>query len=147
MLHEQRLRRRPDWPTALQLFCTANSRRRFAWGEWDCCLFVADAIEAMTGVDIAAPFRGKYRTYREALKLIRMLCGDWPLECVAAKIAAEHGMAEIPVAQAQRGDMVLVNNGRRPVMGIVALNGRELIVVSDRLTRAPMSAARRAWRV
>ena len=139
--------RRPDWQQALGAFLAAKAGRRFEWGCWDCCLFVADAIEAMTGVDIAASFRGEYRTYRDALKLMRRRCGDWPLEITVEKVAEEYGMAEIAVARAQRGDMVLASNGRRLVMGIVALNGRELIVLSHRLMRAPMSAARRAWRV
>ncbi|MGA2501114.1 MAG: hypothetical protein ABSH20_25535 [Tepidisphaeraceae bacterium] len=147
MLHEQRLNRCGDWQQALYLFCEANAGRRFEWGSWDCCLFVADAIDAMAGVDIAAEFRGRYGTYREALKLTQRLCGNWPLEVVVEKVAAEHGMREVPVALAQRGDMLLVDNGRRPVLGIVALNGTEIFVIGERLRRVPIALARRAWRV
>jgi hypothetical protein len=32
----------------------------FSYGRWDCCLFVCDAIRVMTGIDLAADYRGAY---------------------------------------------------------------------------------------
>lgn len=127
-------------------------------------------MEAVTEVDIAAAFRGKYRTYRQAIVVMREFAleafagpvdaGTPPearrrvladpgalVGAVAAEIARQHAMAEVPVMFAQRGDLILAHDGRRSVMSILALNGRELAVLSDCLMRAPISAARRAWRV
>ena len=48
------LLRRPFWGTReLEQFLLARRSVPFKWGANDCALFVADAIEAMTGVDFA----------------------------------------------------------------------------------------------
>lgn len=141
------MRRHADWQEALSCFLLVNSGRSFEWGRWDCCLWVADAIEVMTEVDIAAEFRGEYRNYREALMSMRRHFGDWRIEVAVEKVAAAHSMGAVPVAMARRGDLVLIGNGRRFVTGIVDLNGRQLIALADRLIRIPISLARRAWRV
>ena len=52
----------PDWHVRLDTFIRENLLTPFEWGKFDCCLFVADAVEAMTGTDFAAPFRGRYTT-------------------------------------------------------------------------------------
>ena len=56
------LTRLPGWQGALDRFLTAHRETRFQYGVWDCCLFACDAIEVMTGVDVAAQFRGRYHS-------------------------------------------------------------------------------------
>src|SRR5690242_8272988 len=53
----QQLKRYQDWPERLAAFVATMRDRPFAWGSWDCCLFVAAAIKEMTGVDFGEPFR------------------------------------------------------------------------------------------
>ncbi|MHC2020381.1 DUF6950 family protein [Methylobacterium sp. CM6247] len=43
----------------------------FAWGVADCCLFPSDWILAQTGIDAAAPLRGRYRTPLGAARHIK----------------------------------------------------------------------------
>ena len=43
----------------------------FEWGECDCCLFAADVVRDLTGVDYAAEFRGRYSTKIGAARLIK----------------------------------------------------------------------------
>lgn len=44
----------------------------FAFGVNDCLLMVAGAVERLTGVDHAAPYRGRYRTLRGARRILGM---------------------------------------------------------------------------
>ena len=44
--------------------------KTFKYGEFDCCLFVADIVEKMTGIDHAKAFRGQYKSKSKAMKLI-----------------------------------------------------------------------------
>jgi len=74
--------------------------RPFAWGERDCCLFCADLVLALTGVDYAARLRGAYHTRREAVLLLRAHGG------MEAMVTALLGPAR-PGAFARRGDLVL----------------------------------------
>lgn len=44
-----------------------------AEGEVDCALFQANCYLALTGVDLASPWRGKYGSYREGLRAMRSM--------------------------------------------------------------------------
>lgn len=44
-----------------------------AEGEVDCALFQANCHLALTGVDLAAPWRGNYTSYREGLRAMRRM--------------------------------------------------------------------------
>jgi hypothetical protein len=62
--------RAPDWRARLADLVTARRHDPFAWGSRDCCLWAADAVEAMTGDDFAAPLRG-YSTRFGALRKLK----------------------------------------------------------------------------
>ena len=53
-----------DWEARLGGLLDAAHDRPFALGEWDCALFGGAVVEALTGVDIGAPYRGRYSTVR-----------------------------------------------------------------------------------
>lgn len=54
------LGRLPDWRPRLAEFMGAITRQKFRPGQHDCALFAAGAVQAMTGHDLAAAWRGKY---------------------------------------------------------------------------------------
>jgi hypothetical protein len=130
------LRRYPDWHARLERFLSAQKGRKFQYGAFDCCLFVCGALEAMTGVNPAEGFIGRYSTRRQARALLR-LTGGIPA------IAEEYGLVEIPVRKAKRGD-VLQMGGQ--TLGLMSLNGRDALVLATRgLMGVPGKWAARAW--
>jgi hypothetical protein len=144
------LTRVDHWDTrSFHHFLVARAPLPFAWGENDCALFVADGIEAMTGVDIAADFRGRYHSEAEALDLIREITGGEAVADAAAWCADKFGMREwLHPLCAQRGDMVTLADAGRVISGLVHLNGRHIVAVGEMgLKRLPISAALRAWHV
>lgn len=144
------LTRVPKWPAALDAFLLANAAREFQYGDWDCCLFVADAIQAMTGTDIAAKFRGEYESRKEALQVGEEFCGAASIKAIVESVTAEYGMEPIPMNLARRGDMVAISrqNGRDLSLGIVSLTGRD-ILIAGKVGWGPIHIERgaRAWRV
>jgi hypothetical protein len=135
------LTRRPCWQCVLSKFLIENQNRPFAYGRWDCCLFVCDAIQVMTGTDIAASFRGRYSSQREARQF-------GSVRAIAERVAQEHGMPDIPILRANRGDIALVKRGRSHSLGLIDLNGRQILVVSAHgLYRIPLSHADHCWHV
>lgn len=42
----------------------------FSWGKNDCCLFVADIVLEITGIDYAKEFRGRYNTRLGAMRFL-----------------------------------------------------------------------------
>jgi len=64
--------RLPDWRERLAAFVAARRETPFAWGAADCCLTSADAVCAMTGVDLAAPLRGYRSQFGACRALVRL---------------------------------------------------------------------------
>lgn len=94
------LTRVPDWELRLSELVTQRLGAPFTWGENDCVLFAADCIEAMTGIDPAAQWRGQWASQGEAVRAIARAGG---LQAAVSALA----LAEVPRLFAQRGDLVL----------------------------------------
>jgi hypothetical protein len=113
-------------------FLVESVGKPFEWGTQDCCLYAADAILAYTGVDIAEEFRNKYTTQIGALRTIVEITGGSTVANAAAYCAQKHGLEEheYPL-MAKRGDLVIIQNGDNLIAGVVHLNGRDVISVSE----------------
>lgn len=130
--------RRRDWQERLQALVLARLHEPFAWGEHDCCLFAADAVQAVTGFDPAAPWRGTYVDERGAMRLVRELGG-------LAAIAVLGGGEEVHPLRARAGDIVL-GHVDRDCLG-VCLGATWHAPSAAGLVARPMAEAQRAWRV
>ena len=136
--------RKEDWPVRLHHYIESIHDRKFAYGAFDCGLFAAACIEAMTGEDFASELRG-YTSAREAMEAIKRVCGSASIRKLGEYIAAKHGLKEVPVLMAQRGDLAIVKNLR---FGIVALTGTEIYVPAKQgIMRVPLTHATKAYRV
>lgn len=130
----------PDWASRLEVFLRANAARRFKYGEWDCCLFVAAAIETMTGIDLALPFRGTYRSRKEARAHGRV--------AAISQRVFDTALEPVPVLKAQRGDVVLIQRSRDHSLGVLGLNGRDVVAVAKSgFLHLPLRLALSAWHV
>lgn len=138
------MKRVANWISLLPAHTGHSRKRGFAWGTRDCALAACDAIKALTGIDPAENFRGKYSTPEEAAQLIGSDLGAF-----AARIAAQYGMQEVPPQFARRGDVVFVDNGRpEGGLGIVDLTGARAACASQNGSLlVPMRRWKRAWRV
>jgi hypothetical protein len=102
----------------------------------------------MTGVDVAEPLRGKYKTRTAAFAAIKAMCGHASMETAAAYLADRHGFPEVAVGLAQRGDAVVIRKGIRSSLGIVAMHGTEILTpYKDGILRLPLSHATHAYHI
>ena len=97
------MKRYPDWEKRLHLICRERMRVPFAFGQQDCALFVADAVVAMTGTDLAAEVRGQYDSKESAQTLLAGLTAAGWLEEYAVLVAERNGMQEVGIKLARRG--------------------------------------------
>lgn len=144
-----RLARRNDWPNRLMDAVAAAKAKPFAWGESDCCLFACDCILAMTGVDPAAWFRGRYTTRKGAMRCLKTFSGGG-IAATVERIAADCRAPEILPTQAQRGDVLLVDAPECPperlAMGVCV--GTHIAAMGPHgVTLVPLARGLRAWRV
>lgn len=106
------MNRLPDWRSRLIAYLGQVSARPFAPGTHDCALFFAGAVEAMTGVDYAKPYRGRYTTLRGGLRVLRK---DGFADHIAL---AAHHLPEIAPAFAWPGDGMVVDTDEGPALGV-----------------------------
>jgi hypothetical protein len=143
------IKRLQEWDTThLHQFVLSRRSTPFAWGSHDCCLLAADAIQAITGVDIAADFRGRYSDQASAFAAIKTITGGSTVEDAAVYCATKAEMPELPHPNfAHRGDLVLIEDAGRVIAGVVGLQSKPLSAGEKGLKTFPMSAIKRAWRV
>ncbi len=132
--------RRPDWKLQLIHFMGDAARTPFQPGVHDCALFAAGAVFAMTDVDFAADFRGKYQTLKGGLKLLQK-AGYADHVALAARL-----FEEIAPALAAPGDLAVVPDVQGEALGIVQGPGI-YVLTPDQLGMVSLLAASRAFRV
>lgn len=101
------------WATALNNAIDAERAKDFEWGLSDCSLFVADCVNAMTGVDWAADFRGHYSTAKGSLLALRKY-GKGTLYKTMDHYFARH----TSILMARRGDVVVMESEIGQCLGI-----------------------------
>ena len=144
------MQRLPKWDTQLlPAFIAMRKTKPFMWGANDCCTMAADAIQAITGVDIAGDFRGQYLDEKSAFKLIKKLTGGTTVADAAEYCAVRHGMTEYKYPlQAKRGDLVVLEDAGRLIAGFVYVDGRHIAAVGeDGFRYYLITEAKRAWAV
>lgn len=123
------LRRKSDWQDALSLYLAQTMRQPYQPGVFDCALFAAGALKAMTGTDIAATWGG-YTTLEGGYRRLKRQ-GFKTLSALAA-----HYLTQIPLLQAQPGDIALMTNDagqeafavvQGEALYVVDLNGLSLV--------------------
>jgi hypothetical protein len=136
--------RLPDWKQRLRDAVDEARTKNFKYGTFDCALFAADCMLAMTGVDYAASVRG-YTKKSEARaiiqaaggmrELITQLMGQEPVDRHHARLG-DLVLADIPVAEDEEGRTIGICLG-----ATCAFAGRKGIVFHPRDTVV------RAWRI
>jgi len=126
--------RREDWQERLHEYVESMRDVPFDWAANDCARFTAGAVEAVTGTKF---WDAPYTTAAEAARYME---NHDPREVLDALFD------RVPAAQARRGDVVLVRNDDRDVLGVCtgqwsASPGPDGIVLH------PTLGATLAWRV
>lgn len=107
------LTRLPDWDIRAARWFRTVARRPFAWGSNDCALFCAGAVLAMTGVDLAAEWRGAYGSEAEARDILKHLGCDSVLG-----LPERVGLPMRHVHDVRRGDIVAIQGERGPFLAV-----------------------------
>lgn len=124
------MQRFPDWPVRLNQYLLAVRERSFAYGSYDCCIFVAGAIEAMTGADPMPEYRGQYNSVETGKAALRTLGQGTLLKTLYRKFGKP-----LPGAHGRKGDIAWYNGALGLVLGRVAMfvgvNGFVLVPLSQ----------------
>ena len=134
------MQRMKGWDGRLDAWLRSMRAHGHSWGENDCALFCASAIRVMTGVDIAAPYRGTYTNAREADQVLRseLLCND--ISDLPGKFLPSRALPD-----AGRGDVLLMAGEQ----DYLAIHWGEYAMAPgpDGLSQRPVALAQKAWAV
>lgn len=111
----------------------------FVWGESDCCMFVAEYVKKLTGVDHAVRWRGTYSTEVGALKALKEAGG------MVALLSSALGDAQGPLS-ACRGDVVWGEYEEGPACGIMVGHACAFMA-KDGVCLKPLSSIKGCWHV
>lgn len=105
------MKRTNDWPTKLANYLLEKQKQPFEWGVNDCCLFAADAILAMGGLDVAKDVRGRYKTAIGAHRIMKKLSADSLVELLTQRLGEPNGVIT-------RGSIIVVESNGEQVVGV-----------------------------
>lgn len=136
------LTRVKDWDRRLAAVTSKHITTPGVWGESDCLLKVADAVEAVTGEDLAASIRGAYSTEAGAAKFMRRR------KCENVEQVLEQFFEPTGRLTAQRGDVVSIEQDGEIAAGFVTEYGVAVPTPSGTVFRAQTSPTiRKAFKV
>ncbi len=138
----------PDWEQRLHDFIESRKTTPFEWGVNDCCLFASDALLAMTGVDIADKFRGKYDSEKSCIELIESF-GYSDIGDLIRKELTAWQLTPVEPVFAHRGDLVMSMQAGQPALCIVGLEGKHSLGVGHNglMKIRTYHDAVQAWRI
>jgi len=118
--------RRPDWDIRFNEYLIAVRDREFRYGVHDCCIFAADAIHEMTGVDPMAEFRGRYDSVETGRQALREIGAGTLLKTLYKKFGKP-----LPGAFGCKGDLAWYNGALGIVLGpqaiFIGIDGYKLV--------------------
>jgi len=116
------------WEKKLGEFIETNTYRPFQWGQFDCCLAACDGVKTITGVDVGAPFKGKYHDAFGGLRAMHEYSGGAILETVT-KLADEFDAPEIDADEMMAGDIACVKVKSADPVAVRLTNGITMAIM------------------
>lgn len=137
------MKRTEGWRKRLASYVSACRSTPYELGTFDCWLFVAGAIEAMTGKDLGLVQRGRYKTQRGALGVMKR---DGAVDMAEF---AEHRLTALPdPVMAQVGDVMAIPTDDAFGFALGILNGERILVVTPKgIDTRDRAEATRAFKV
>lgn len=131
------------WESRLAAVIEAARHERYELGRHDCFRVVCRGVQALTGIDLWAPWAGTYRTRAQSLRRIAEYGGG----SFDAAFSRLFGVEPVDRALARRGDVVkYVDQEGVPHLGLC--NGASVAVLAEEgLTFMELSACSSCWRI
>jgi hypothetical protein len=137
----QSTRRQRGWEARLHALERRAQGRTYCLGEWDCAIFAAQAVEALTGRR-PAELAGLYHSKAGALRVQRKY-GHTLAEAVSAGL----GIPANPPKHARRGDILLRIDAEGVEHLGVCIGDKGLTLHPEGLNRRPLGDFAAAWRI
>lgn len=134
--------RRDGWEARLAFVIEAAAHQPYRLGDHDCFRFACEAVKATTGADLWASWAGRYRTKREALRLLLEYGGGF-----TGSFSRLFGVEPAPMTCARRGDVAeYVDAEGEQHLGVVQ-GARVALLLECGVAFVPLAGCAHAWRI
>lgn len=132
------------WEERLEKILAEGRTQPYELGSWDCFRVACRVLEAITGEDRWPEFSGRYKTARQARRLLANygcsfeMAGDWFFHS-----------PHVDVREARRGDIVAIQtpDGEKH-LGVVTLDGAKAALLgASGLVFVPVATCLCAWKI
>jgi hypothetical protein len=134
-----------NWSSKLEtIIIELKNKKEFIIGKNDCCTFVVECIEAITGKKV---FNKKYKSLSEFKKILKQLKKNSLLDLIN-QIAEENNFQRIDINRSQRGD-VLYYKDNKDLEGTVGVCIGEMVVFNwkENIILIEKNKCEIAWRI
>lgn len=134
------MNRLPNWYSRLFNLISEKENEQFKIGTNDCTIFAADVVNAVTGVDYAEKYRGKYKTFKAGNELLKADGFESNIDFI------EKNFEEIPASFSRAGDIGLIKV-KRGFAVVAIMSGFAVAVSNNGLQRYKISEVSKVFKI
>ena len=133
--------------TKLAAYLSKVQNKPFKYGTLDCAIFTVSAVDSQIGTKLKSKLFGKYKDLKGVAKRIKEI-GKGKYINAIEKICKDNKFKEISPDYAQRGDVCIMKQNKKTLMGIIGLNNKPVFIgKNDGLVEFDKNVIERVWRI
>ena len=113
--------------TKLAAYLSKVQNKPFKYGTLDCAIFTVSAVDSQIGTKLKSKLFGKYKDLKGVAKRIKEI-GKGKYINAIEKICKDNKFKEISPDYAQRGDVCIMKQNKKTLMGIIGLNNKPVFI-------------------
>ena len=130
----------------LAKFLEKIKNKPFKYGTLDCAIFTASAVDSQIGTKLKSKLFGKYKDLKGVAKRIKEI-GKGKYINAIEKICKDNKFKEISPDYAQRGDVCIMKQNKKLLMGIIGLNNKPVFISDSGFNEFDRNLIERVWRI
>ena len=121
--------------------------KKFKYGDMDCAIFTVAAVDIQLGTKLKSKLFCKYKDLKGVANKIKEI-GKGKYINAIEKICKDYKFDEVSPSYAQRGDVCIMKDKNKTVMGIIGINSKPVFISNKKgLEEYPRDVIQRAWRI
>ena len=124
-----------------------SQKKIFKYGDMDCAIFTVGAVDAQLGTKLNSKLFGKYKDLKSGIHKIKEIAKGGYLKAIQ-KICKDNKFKEISPGYAQRGDVCMMKDNGKTIMGVIGLNNKPIFITKELgIIELENNVIQKVWRI